>query len=353
MNTQKALELLELPSEAGAFEGQIRSKISRYIVIDEKYDFTQMVGGKPTITKTWRIGQRTEAFGLYVFNYLNSLLHSFGYEVVSASSDGIETLKPFDIRSVLTGPFAGQSYWYGEQRAYVTASGVDLAVSPYQNATSTGLPTNYQTAPTRSGVVYVQQWSKTSKTGGFVAMGSMKVKNMNRVDFELLTGMNEQDAAYATRTSFVRTAVDNTTHITSMAVDIEENAGKYSGVLYLNGEKHNTINAASMMTCYGKLWPSFVFDWRLYNDAPPAGTTTGASVQFRFQASEDNTIEIVGGTADEYDSVNKILTYNAANPNLAKVIAYVECMPATGKQENVARWFYPEIGLLQSEANWN
>lgn len=349
MNTQKAIELLELPLEAAAFEGQVRSKISRYIVIDEKYDFTQLVGGKPTITRSWRVGQRNEAFGMYVFNYIAAILHSFKHQIVSASQTEIETVKPESMVTVTQGPFAGQIYWHGKERAFITQSGIDLVVTPYQNADVKGFPTNHLTAPTRSGVVYVQQWAKTSKLGQFTTMGSLKVKNYSRQEIEALTGMNEFDLAYATRTTFVRTAVDSGQFITSMAMDIEQNGDLFKAVLYLNGEKHTDIDESTLTTSYGKLWPGFVVDWRLYNDAPPSGTTTGASVQYRFQSSDDNTIRIVAGSSDAFDSANKVLTYNEANTSLAKVIAYAECLPAQGKNENVGRVFYPEIGV---ETNW-
>lgn len=348
MNTQKAIELLELPLEAAAFEGQVRSKISRYIVIDEKYDFTQIVGGKPTITRTWRVGQRTEAFGLYVFNYIANLLHSFSHEIVSASATEIETVKPFTTATVTQGPFAGQTYWYGEQRAYITALGIDLAVTPYQNADVKGFPTNHQTAPTTAGVVYVQQWAKTSKNGQFLPMGSLKVKSYSRQDIEALTGMNESELAYTTRTTFVRTAVDNTQYVTSMALDIEVNGNQIKGVPYINGLKHSDIpNLGSLITSYGKPWPSFIFDWRIYNEA--GINAVGSSVSVRFQANEDNTVTVVAGNDDAYDAATKTLTYNAPLDTLAQIVAYIECLPAQGKNENVGRVFYPETGI---EVNW-
>lgn len=366
MNTQKALELLELPSELASYEGQITTKTNRKLVVTEVNDFRS---GKRVVSYKWDIVTYNELFGQYVFNAISNQNKSFGLDFIGFNSDKITMFRPYTESTVTVGPYAGQTYWHDEEKVEITQSGYDLILRPYLNTSSgafkyafdgtptppRGLPTHYATAPTNPALFGYRFQSITNGPNGQpkITTGAILSRTFVRGQIEKMTGLTTKEIAYQVRTSFNRVAVDNITHITSMAVDIEENAGKYSGVLYLNGEKHNTINAASMTTCYGKLWPSFVFDWRLYNDAPPAGTTTGASAQFRFQASDDNTIEIVGGTSDHYDSVNKVLTYNAENPNLAKVIAYVECLPAQGKNENVGRVFYPEIGLLQSETNFN
>lgn len=345
-NTQKALELLELPDEAAMFEGQVNTKISRFIVVNEYYDFTKLVSGKPTITKDITTQSRTEKFGLYVFNYLNSLLHSFNHRFVSFDGSEMVLQKDFFVKETTVGPFAGQVYWHGQENAFITEAGIDLIVTPYQNASTNGLPTNYETAPTRSGVVYLQQWAKTKVNGSFVKMGSLKVKNYTRQQIESMLSMNEQEIAYETRTTFVRTAVNPETHVTSIAMDIEQNGEFVKGILYINGEKHTDINESGMITSYGKTWPGFIFDWRLYNDAPPAQTLFGSSVTVRFGAQEDNTIKVIAGSGDGYDNQSRTMIYNADNPNMAKLIAYIELLPAQGKNENAGRVYYPETGVF-------
>jgi len=210
--------------------------------------------------------------------------------------------------------------------------------------------TDFNDAPTLSGTVYRVQKTITKNSLGQIktTTGSKKVVSYNRIAFEALTGLSYSEFAAAVRTTFEIVSVSNATHVTSIAMEITSNAeNKYRGTFMVNGEPATA--ASGLITSYGKQWPGFVFMWRLYNDQPTTPNATGASAQAGFAAADDNEITILAGTEDKYDAGLRTFTFNESNPNNAQLIAYAECLPATGKQENWGSVIYPETGLIE---NW-
>lgn len=346
-NTQKALELLNVPEEFGKYNGQVKQKISRYAVIEETNDFTS---GKLVKTVRTYVGSTVQNFGVYAFNLLSNYINAYDFE---PQADGT-LFKPYSEKTVTAGPYIGKTYWFGSTVAdfqeQVNGASFDVHDCPYNNADITGNPTNFANAPTLSGKVYKVQISKTKDATGAIKVytGAKKVVSMKRQEFEALTGWSYEEFAANCRTSFVISYVSPDTHITSMALDIEVSGNQIKGVPYINGVKHTDIpNLGSLITSYGKPWPSFIFDWRIYNEA--GINAVGSSVSVRFQANEDNTVTVVAGNDDAYDAATRTLMYNAPLETLAKIVAYIECLPAQGKDENVGRVFYPETGI---EVNW-
>jgi hypothetical protein len=94
------------------------------------------------------------------------------------------------------------------------------------------------------------------------------------------------------------------------------------------------------MASYGKLFPNFIFRWMLYNGQNNS-MTTGATWLKQYSASENNTIIVNSG--ETFNVNGNEVTFNNNSP--AELIAYMECLPAQGKNENTGALVDLKTGL--------
>lgn len=336
-NTTKALELLNLPVELSPVNGQITTVTKNKIVINKTYDFLRF-GSKAmlpqnvkyTITSKSEVEinanaintidsfqtQSVELFGAYAYNLLANYIHGFGYSLqsptqlvdnqsnntmsISSTSNGWDlvcTVTPF-IENTANPKLRGDAY-----DLYITTITGQASRKP--DGTLTIIKENKTTSKARSNSV---------------------TKN----ELEAI-GLSVQEIMDMTPRTFNVSTVNSDTHVTSMAMDIEKEGDVLKGVVYINGIKSSDIHYTSLMASYNKLFPDFVFRWMLYNGQNNS-MTTGATWLKQYNSSDDNSIIVKNGSVFAVNG-NEV-TYNSAID--ADLVAYMECLPAQGKNENVA-----------------
>ena len=335
MDTSKALALLQIPDECAAFEGQIRQKKTNFIVIEELHDFTT---GKRVITTSWKIASTIESFGAYVYNVVSNYIHHFNYDVVAGSGN---VVLQKDAKQVQNG------FWFGESKAELSAGSFRVINDIGMNTTTTGQPTNYDNPPVRAGVVYRVQISRTKGANGVIKTFTGKRSFVPYTVSQLtaLTGLSRTQLAEATATEFLITPVNNDTHITSIAMEVQKTDNVYKGVFHINGVPANEFQGK--ITSFGVAAPSFVFRWILRNQTPASATVYGQSVLRQYAATADNTILVKSGSADDFDAGLNTLTYDENTTEVATLIAMAEFLPAQGKNENAGSLVNLESGMIE------
>jgi hypothetical protein len=334
MDTSKALSLLQIPDDCAAFEGQIRQKKTSFIVIEELNDFTS---GKRVITTSWKVASKTESFGAYPYNLISNYIHHFNYDVIQGEQ--------FTLHKDAVMTDSGR--WFGESKAIITPTSFKVCSDIGLNTTPTGQPTDYNNPPVRAGIVYRVQISKTKGANGaiktYVGKQSYVPYTVNQLT--ALTGLTRTQIAELACTEFIITPVNNDTHITSIAMDVEKNDNVYTGVFHINGVPANSFQGK--ITSFGAIAPSYAFRWILRNNTPDKATIYGQSAMAQYSASDDNSIFIQAGTEDKIDVATKVLTYDEGTEEVATLIAMAEFLPAQGKNENAGLLINLESGLSE------
>jgi hypothetical protein len=339
MSTQKALELLQLPDECQQFEGQIQSKTSRFLIVEETHDFT--VSPRKISTRVY-VSSSTELFGAYTFNMISNYIHSYGHGMPVFNGSVMTTNKPR--------VYGDNGRWMPWQMVelYPSESGgghsFDVISDIGMNVNTDGTPSNPDNPFVRGGVFYRVQKSITRSSDGTTKTWTSKKQFVRWTVGQLcsVTGMTAEEISYNTRVTFNSVSVSPETHVTSISMDIETLPdNKIRGVFHINGEP--ATGAPGKVASYGKSCPSFVFRWNLYNEA--GRTPYGSSVTASFTSDEDNTVSIVAGAKDMYDPIKRELMFNQSLETNAQVVAYAEFLPAQGKNENAGMVYGLETGI--------
>ena len=335
MSTQKALELLRIPDECAQYEGQVRTRTTRNIVVVETFDFTS---GKLVKSLSWEIRETTVPFGAYAFNLISNYIHHFNHEVLP-DSDVFTLYKPFETRG---------TSWFSESKVRIEAGAngsynFDVITPPVFNVNRDGSPANIDNPPMRN-ILKVQR-SLTKAADGTIKTwtGGAKYVPYTYQQAAEITGMDLTDMAEVTRTTFTILPFSNLTHVTSIAMEITNEGNSFGGQFYVNGQV--ATGGSSLITSYGKPCPSFVFRWVLYNGA---GTNSwGGTAVAQFTASAENAIAVVPGMENSYDAGTRTMTYAEGLQENPKLLAMAEFLPATGKQENAGVTFGLESNLIE------
>jgi len=354
-NTLKAIELLGIPEECAIYEGQIQTKTSRSLKIYEVSDFTS---GKKQVYYEHEFVEKNELFGAYPFNLISSYLYSFGHTPESFEGETFTTLRPSSTFTVNAGPMLGQVYYSGWQKTKIYPNGkgtgysFDILTEPWLNTNKDGTPadmTNPFPLPGTCGK-YVRTKTKDSKTGTIKIWTSRYpvTQTLRKNDILSIVKLSEEEYAQKVGWTFNIVKVSNTTHITSIAMDVVDvDLNKKKGIFYINGEDTQKVSASGLITSYNKTNPGYLFQWRLFNGDEQGAY--GCTLFVNFGQSDDNTINIAVGSTNSWDATTKTLTYNYARPEVAKILAYAEFLPAQGKNENWGRIYNLETG---EEYNW-
>jgi len=339
-NLSKALELLQLPEDCGQFEGQVTTKTSRHIIINEIQDYT--VSPKKITTEV-RSAETTQLFGVYTLNLLSMYLHAYGHEVEEVGEGIMKTNKER--------VFSDSSRWFPWQKVSIEPTtnghsydvisdiGLNAVHDPFGGGT-----TDFNNPPVRAGVFYKTITTITKSGTGAIKVYTGKKKYVNWTVSQLVeaTGMSEAELAVAARTTFNSVKVNPDTHITSIAMGLERpSETSVKGVFHVNGVP--VTGSLMKITSYNKMCPSFKFRWNLYNRA--GVNAYGSSVMVEFAANADNTINFVAGTTDSFNPDTSTLTYDESLPTNANLVGYAEFLPAQGKNENAGRTIVLESGL--------
>lgn len=350
----KALLLLELPAECGPFDGQIRQKITRSILITTTKDFMNSKDGYPVTTKQFTVQTKVEDFGQYFLNMLSMQIHDYGNQIDGVEDGVLKLSKDTKFATVDVGPFKGKTYWYPWNKIEVYNAGdnnggifMDMQVSPFLNVDMRGNPepTDNLNPLTRTGLIYESVITLTST--GKKIQTRPKAIAFTRQQMEEL-GYPEDRLAYETRTTFAGMKVDHTTHISSMGMDIAESTKgvrSFVGVPYFNGLQLGELGKpiTEFITAYGKKSQSYYFWWRLYNTKPTRSTVFGQSAMSgSYPLSMDNKVEVNDGSIDGFS--HGVFTVNFMAPETARLLAYMEEWPAQGKNLNAGKILNLESG---------
>lgn len=353
-NTQLALDLLGIPQECASFEGQVQTKTTRSLRIYEVSDFTS---GKKQVYYEHEFVEKNELFGAYPFNLISNYIYAYGHQIEEIRQGYMETLKPATTSYADIGPMSGKTFYVGWQKGKISPNtkgdGYSFVVStePWMNVNRDGSPADMTNPLPLPGTCYKYARTKTKSSTGTINIWTSRnpvTQNLKRSDILSIIKLSEQEYAEKIGVTFNIVTVSNKTHITSIAMDVVDvDLNKKKGIFYINGEDTQKVSPSGMITSYGKTYPGYVFQWRLYNG--DEGGVYGCTLSKQYSSSEDTTINIAVGSTNTFDVSTKTLTYNFARPEVAKILAYAEFLPAQGKNECMGRMFNLETG---EEYNW-
>ena len=354
-NTQLALDLLGVPQECAIYEGQVQTKTTRSLKIYEVTDFTSY---PKKVYYEYEFVEKNELFGAYPFNLISNYLYSFGHTPEDFDGETFTTYKPSATSTVNVGPMSGQTYYYGWQRTKISPNGkgtgysFDVMTEPWMNVNKDGTAADMTNPFPLPGTCakYARTKTKDSTTGQIKIWTSRYpvTQTLRKNDILTILKMTEEEYSSKIGVTFNIVSVSNKTHITSIAVDIVDvDFNKKKGVFYINGEDTQKVSPSGMITSYGKTYPGYVFQWRLYNGDEQGAY--GSTLTKQYSSSEDTTINIAVGSTNTFDVSTKTLTYNFARPEVAKLLGYIEFLPAQGKNECWGRMYNLETG---EESNW-
>lgn len=307
-NIQKALQTLKLPEAFGKWNGQIREKWQSTLV--EAITVDMRSRPHKTTTQYMAVAKR-EMFGDYGLNSLARFLHKvdkggFAFDYVSDS----ELKKDAATFTIATGPFAGKTYWTGEQHLFMKETPEKdhdfefiFTYNPFSNTTATGLP-----EPTNGENPSITILRETTI---ITATKVSKIKQFpvyTKSQLMAKSGMTEEQIELAFSTQFKGYKVNPDTHITSVSVEVTQDGNQFTGTSYTNGVANKVQSPSGKVTSYGKTWPGIKERWRLYN-GPENDLVTGATWREEIDNGE-NPIFITEGTAFSFNPTTKVLTYD-------------------------------------------
>jgi len=353
-NTQKAIELLGIPEECSIYEGQIQTKTSRSLRVYEVSDFT---AGRKKVYYEYEFVEKNELFGAYPFNLISNYLYSFGHTPENFEGSTFTTIRPASSFTVNVGPMIGKTYHSGWQKTKISPNdkggySFDIYTEPWMNTNTDGTPADMTNPFPLPGTCakYARSKTKSSTTGEIKIWTSRYpvTQTLRKSDILGLINLSEEEYASKVGWTFNIVTVSNKTHITSIAMDVVDvDLNKKKGIFYINGEDTQSVSASGLITSFNKTNPGYIFQWRLYNGDEQGAY--GCTLVAPFTQTQDNTINIAVGSTNSWNATTKTITYNFARPEVAKILAYAEFLPAQGKNECIGRMYNLETG---EEYNW-
>jgi hypothetical protein len=328
-NISKSLELLKLPEEFFAIDGQINKKVENSLVEYCVTDFTKMVKNpvtgklEPTKTSTFKIESTESLFGAYAFNLASTHIHMADMDVVEMTPTSFKLYKPY--KEFTTN---GLTYWIGwsEVNIIQTATGWDYVFTNEQgmNTTMAGPVPHDENIVTKS--ILRKDFIKTSSVTP--TSFSKSYPKYTIAQLKQKTGMSDVELAKAFSWTWKVVAKDDNTNCLSLATDIVINNNQVTGEVYINGIISNAIQYRTLTASYGQKLPGFVTRWKLYHPSLQTGMY-GAAWSTQMASTDDTTLNLVKGTSISYDSATKTLTYLEGS----SLVFDFEFLPAQGKNE--------------------
>lgn len=349
INIEKALEVLGLPAEFEAYNGQIQQRINRGYTIFENNDFSS---GKKVITYTVEKRESTEMFGLYPLNLASMMLYTSGFTLEGMTDKGYHLWQ--ERKAVLHEPpsgIAGQVVHYVESNIYFNVDRVDFTYEPYETVVN-GIADDMTNPFVR--VQYKSRLLSKDATGKTVIKWTSRAaitpkKRFRLNEFLQLAGITEQELIWNYRITYPIVPVKGETHITSVAMDIEQpTTTSIKSTVYINGIDATKFDYQKLITSFGKLCAGYMQQYRLHN-GPRANQTAmnpyGSTLDIGQNPTGDSTINLQVGGENSWNSGTRTLTYNASLVDDARVLAYMEFLPAQGKNECAGKLISLETGI--------
>ena len=109
----------------------------------------------------------------------------------------------------------------------------------------------------------------------------------------------------------------------------------------------NTFDYKKLINSFGKTYDGYMYMYRLMNGAGQTTTDNvyGSTLNIPLTPGNDSTINLQAGSTNAYNIATKTLTYNPDLTHDASVIAYMEFLPAGGKNENCGKQLSLETGI--------
>lgn len=353
MSTQKALDLLGLPDEMAPFEGQIQKRITRGIRIYENNDFTS---GKQVITYTAELAPEvTSAFGAYPFNLAANYLYHNAFSIVGDTPEGFVLLNAAKwVRHGADSGLAGQNVYYVQSRVIfgrnIYGPVMHFEYEPYETVWQ-GKAEDMKDPMIRAAYharVIVKGSDGKPRVSWQSRYAITPKRRLRRAEVLRLLNMNIEQLMYATRWSYQIAKVDPSTHITSIAMDIETDGNKQKSVVYINGKDAQSFEYQRLTNSFGQTYSGYMWMWRLHNGPRIGGSTDnvyGSTLNIPLAPGTDSTITVEPGVSNVYDQLDKTLTYDPNQKEQAALVAYMEFLPANGKNENCGKLLNLETGV--------
>ena len=352
-NTSRAVELANLDPWFARFDQRMYSKTVYSVILDTITDFTKKdprTGKAPLRTREFRVDSVVTPYvGTYGLNFMSLYVNAYGYNT-EIDGDKLHMGVPFTHRTVDVGLFSGYTYWIGEVdlNGYPTAEGytIDHTWYSYNNTAKQGTQNGYpeptqNVNPIRS--IPVHYWSIT-KAGQPRKLMSKSSKFINKQQFTEFSGWSDDQLKANTRITYKFKAepktTDDTKYILNMFADLEINGNSYAGKVYFNGIAANQINYRQLETSYGKLHPSYVIRWKLYNgDKYTKDGIYGATWVRQYQQNLQNSTPIHNQDISINIERSNTFFWNASTNTLTVDTTATDCMlwfeseelPAQGK----------------------
>lgn len=343
INIDKALEVLGLPKEMEAFNGQVQTRIMRGITVYENYDSTS---GKMVVFYTVEFTNPAPvAFGLYPFNFAANSIYHTGHQVIGQTPRGYTLKRPstWVVHPAISG-LAGQNVYYVESNIHFTPTTIEQTYEPYETVVN-GIAEDMKDPLIRC-QYKARLWGKDAAGQKVIKWESRYAitpkKKLRRAEFlKLLPGKTMDDVIWESRVTYNIVPVKGETHITSIAMDIDRPGPKsVNSTVYINGVDSKTFDYKKLINSFGKTYDGFMQMYRL-NNGPSTNTTTdnvyGSTLNIGLNPDEDTTINLQVGSTNAYNMATKTLTYNPDLVEQATLIAYMEFLPAGGKNENCGK----------------
>ena len=341
-NIQKTLEVLGLPDHFARFDGQVQTRVTRTITV---YEITDLTTSPPV--NRYEIEFREVppvAFGMYPINYIANMLHH-GNFVDAGPSGEIHVLT--NARQWVTHPtgsgLAGQSVYYVDQKIILNEDKIEHLFEPYETVIN-GVAQDMEDP-----IMRVQDKARVMKAGKITWTSRYAItpkKRLRRSEFLAACGLTIEDVMYKSRWTYNVTKTNPATHINNIAMDIERTGDKVKSTVYINGEPTNSFNYKALINSFGKTYSGFMQMYRLYN-GPGLNVTDnvyGSTLNIAVDPAKDSTINVVAGSVNAFAGGTKTLTFNPSLKDSAELLAYMEFLPAQGKNENVGQVLNLETG---------
>jgi hypothetical protein len=347
-NLQKSLEILGLPEHFGQFDGQIQTRITRGCWV---YENTESVNGKFTTYYTVEFYENApQLFGMYTLNYVANLIYSAGFSDEGETDRGQRLNKPssFVLHESPSG-MAGQTVYYVDENVYITQDKLDFCFEPYETAWK-GVADPMIDPMMRVG--YKARLITRDASGNPVVKWQSRSaitpkRRLRRAEFLELCGLTMEEVIFKMRHTFNIVKTDPNTHINSVAVDIERpTETTVKSTVYINGENVQTFNYKTLINSFGQKYGGFIQMYRLYNGPQifSGENVYGSTLNVTVDPAKDSTINVKAGTVNSYNATTKTLTFNPDLVDVAQLLAYMEFLPANGKNESAGRFLNLENG---------
>jgi hypothetical protein len=348
-NTLKALEVLGLPEDFAPFDGQVQTRIQRGCWV---YENTEIVNGKFTTYYTVEFYENApQAFGLYVFNHIANLIYSGGFSDMGETELGGRRLnKPssFVLHESPSG-MAGQTVYYVDENLIVYNDRMDFYFEPYETAWK-GVADPMVDPMMRVG--YKARLITRDANGKPVVKWQSRSaitpkRRLRRAEFLELCGLTMDEVISKMRYTYNIVKTDPSTHINSIAMDLERPTDStVKSTVYINGEPSNSFNYKTLINSFGQKYGGFIQMYRLYNGPQifSGENVYGSTLNVTVDPAKDTTINVKAGAVNTYNATSKTLTFNPDLVDVAQLLAYMEFLPANGKNESVGRFLNLENG---------